>query len=83
MALGYLSVLISYLCINEAVRLRVSSHLQGGTLKSLLDAVEEFLRYHQQIDEEIHSKDEDVDIKAGFIRRLQEVVDDLRTTQTM
>lgn len=78
MAFGYLSVLISYLCINNAVRQRVSSHLQGQTLKPLVDAVEEFLHYHEQIDEETHLNDENKEGKEGFIRRLQEIVGDLR-----
>lgn len=78
MAFGYLSVLISHLCINNAVRLRVSSQLHGQTLKPLVDAVEEFLHYHKQIDEESHLDDENKEGKEGFVRRLQEIVGDLR-----
>lgn len=60
----------------------MGSRFQGQTLKPLLDAVEEFLHYHRQIDEETQLKDEDFSVKADFIRRLQEVVDDLRFAQS-
>lgn len=57
----------------------MNSCLPGQTLQQLLNAVEEFLHYHRQIDEEICEENEDVDVKASFIRRLQGVVDELRT----
>lgn len=81
MAFGYLSVLLSYLCVNKEVRLRVSSRLQGRTLRQLLDAVDEFLHYHRQIDEEIYQDDGEMDVRAGFIDRLQRMVNELKIEQ--
>lgn len=81
MAFGYLSVLLSYLCVNQEVRLRVSSRLQGRTLKQLLDAVDEFLHYHRQIDEDIYQDDGEMDVRAGFIDRLQRMVNELKMEQ--
>ena len=80
MAFGYLSVLLSYLCLNGTIRKRVCSRLRGGTLTQLLDTVEEFLQYHRQIDEEIHRNDRgaELDVRAGFIGRLQGVVEGLK-----
>ncbi|MCJ1471212.1 hypothetical protein MMC07_009860 [Pseudocyphellaria aurata] len=80
-AFGYLSVLLSYLCVNQEVRLRVSSRLRGRTLGQLLDAVDEFLHYHRQIDEEIYQDDGEMDVKAGFIDRLQRMVNELKLEQ--
>lgn len=61
--------------------MKVSSRFQGRTLKPLLDAVEEFLHYHRQIDKEMFLKEDNFIVKAEFIHRLQEVVDDLRILQ--
>lgn len=81
MAFGYLSVLLSYLCVNEIVRQRVTSLFQQQTLKPLLDAVEEFLQYHRQIDDEVCHSDEEIDVRTGFIDRLQRVVNELKREQ--
>lgn len=81
MAFGYLSVLLSYLCVNGVIRTRVGSRLQGRTLKTLLDAVEEFLHYHRQVDEEIYPSDGESEVRAGFIDRLQRVVNELKIEQ--
>lgn len=77
-AFGYLSVLLSNLCINGVIREQVRSRLQGGTLKQLLDAVEEFLHYHRQVDDQFCDVGEEIDVKVGFVGRLQSVVDRLK-----
>lgn len=77
-AFGYLSVLLSYLCLNKTVRFMISSQLQGGSLKKLLDAVQEFLHYHREIDANIHQDEEGVDVQADFIDRLQRLIDGLK-----
>ena len=77
-AFGYLSVLLSYLCLNKTVRFMVSSQFQGGSLKRLLDAVQEFLHYHREIDANIHQDEEGVDVQADFIDRLQRLIDGLK-----
>lgn len=59
----------------------MSSRLQGRTLKQLLDAVDEFLHYHRQIDEEIYQDDGEMDVRAGFIDRLQRMVNELKMEQ--
>ena len=52
--------------------------LQGGTLKQLLDAVDEFLRYNRQIANDANCSDPDAEFKAGFTSRLQDVLDQLK-----
>jgi len=44
----------------------------------LLDAVEEFLQYHKQIESESRPDDAEGDLRAGFVGRLQGVVDSLK-----
>ena len=72
-------MLLSYLCINRTVRSLVNAHAEGPTLDALLDAVEEFLQYHRQIDDGIQREDRGTDRRANFVNRLQSLVDDLRS----
>ena len=51
----------------------------GPTLDVLLDAVEEFLQYHRQIDDGTQQEDEVTDRRANFVSRLQGLVDELRS----
>lgn len=78
MALGYLSVLLGFLCLNMKVRAWVSARLQGGTLKQLVDALEEFLQYYRQIGQEVHQGELVEESKSGFVSRLQGLVQDLK-----
>ncbi len=78
MAFGYLSVLISYLCIDDTIRDKVGSNLQGSTLKQLLDSVEEFMHYHTQVDDEVPQQELELDGKANFLRRLRSVIHELK-----
>lgn len=71
-------MLLGFLCLNTAVKRRVSARLPGGTLTRLVDAVEEFLHYHKQIDGEVYRGDGEGDPKAGTAGRLQGLIDDLR-----
>ncbi len=64
--------------MDDVVRAQISSRLEGGTLKQLLVIVEEFLSFHRKVDEEIARSDGEVDFRAGFISRLQGVIDGLK-----
>ncbi|KAL8801702.1 MAG: hypothetical protein Q9200_006858 [Gallowayella weberi] len=77
-AFGYLSVLLSYLCVEDHARRIVQHELPGGKLQSLLDTVEEFLNYHRQIDEDMDVDDGEMGVKASFIGRLESTVFMLR-----
>lgn len=78
MAFGYLSVLLGYLCIEEEARQTVAGRLEGESLQPLLDAVEEFLQYHRQIDQELVQNEGKMDLKASFVTRLERVVERMR-----
>ncbi|KAL8879692.1 MAG: hypothetical protein Q9198_002745 [Flavoplaca austrocitrina] len=77
-ALGYLSVLLSYLCVEKHARQMVASRLPGGTLQALLNTVVEFLQYHRQIEDDMDEEDGKTDLKASFISRLEATVVGLR-----
>ncbi|KAI4281327.1 MAG: hypothetical protein L6R38_003763 [Xanthoria sp. 2 TBL-2021] len=77
-AFGYLSVLLSYLCVEKHGRQRVASHLPAGTLQALLDTVVDFLQYHRQIDDDMDQEDGETNLKASFISRLESTVIELR-----
>jgi hypothetical protein len=74
---GYLAVLLGYLCKSPILRGNIKSHLEGGSIRVLLIAIEEFLRYHRKI-EEIRHAEGDVDLTVNFIGRLQALVDGLK-----
>ncbi|KAF1915329.1 wings apart-like protein regulation of heterochromatin-domain-containing protein, partial [Ampelomyces quisqualis] len=46
-AIGYLSVLVGNLCLNETTRNKVCAHLPGGHLDSLIDKIKEFVQVHE------------------------------------
>ena len=53
---------------------------EGPTLDALLDAVEEFLQYHRQIDDGTQREGGGTDRRANFVSRLQGLVDELRSS---
>ena len=75
-AFGYLSVLLSYLCLNNAVKSFVNARIEGPSLVVLLDAVDEFLNYHRQIEDGAEREDG----RASFVGRVQGIIDDLRNS---
>ena len=74
-------MLLGWLCLDSAIKMRVSDRLPGNSLKQLLDAVEEFLRYHRSVDQAIVGADGEDDARAIFISRLQSHVDDLKKAE--
>ena len=78
-AFGYLSVLLANLSLNKQIRQRVISQMQGATLKPLLTAVSEFLECHRRVtDQIIQQGEQEVDLKAGLLGRLQELLEQLQ-----
>lgn len=76
-------MLLGWLCLNPAIKARVSDRLPGNSLKQLLDAVEEFLRYHRRVDQVILRDDGEHDARDSFIGRLQSHVDDLKKAERL
>ena len=77
-ATGYLSILLAYLCNHNVLKAQIASRLPGQTLGPLINAVEEFLSYHKQIDECLSHGEDEADTRAGFSRRVQALVDGLK-----
>ena len=76
-----MSVLLAWLCLNPAIKARVSGRLPENSLKRLLDAVDEFLRYHRRVDQVILRGDGEDDARTSFVGRLQSHVDDLKKAE--
>ena len=74
-------MLLGWLCLNPAIKVRVSDRLPGNSLKQLLDAVEEFLRYHRRVDQVILRDDGEDDARDSFVGRLQSHVDNLKKAE--
>ena len=74
-------MLLGWLCLNPAIKARVSDRLPGNRLKQLLDAVEEFLRYHRRVDQVVRRDDGEDDARDSFVGRLQSHVDDLKKAE--
>lgn len=82
-AFGYLSVLLSTLCLDDEVRTQVRGQLPGNSLRRLLGVVEEFLHYYRKVDEELRDPVVEEDAMSGFTSRLQGIVDRIRAAEGM
>jgi hypothetical protein len=47
---GYLSLLLGNLCLNDIVRRQVCMHLPGQKIDTLVESVREFIRYNEEVD---------------------------------
>ena len=76
-AFGYLAVMLANLCQNADARILIAGLLQGQGLSMLVDAVEEFVLYHQQVDKLNFSGEEGQEVWGAFTEKLQRVLDRL------
>ena len=60
------------------MRSHVNYRTIGPTLNALLDSVEEFVQYHNKIDDNTQRSDGGTDRKAHFVGRLLILADELR-----
>ncbi|OCL03855.1 hypothetical protein AOQ84DRAFT_347041 [Glonium stellatum] len=77
-AYGYLSVLLGNLCQNDQVLRKIRSKIPNRRLDVLINAVEEFIQYHQKVDRDMFDGEEGGEISINYTERLQTVVDRLR-----
>jgi hypothetical protein len=75
---GYLSILLSTLCLDSEIRLHLSNSLNGTGLTSVLAAVDEFVQYHRKVDEQLHECHISENPLGEFTSRLQDIVNQVR-----
>ncbi|WEW56302.1 hypothetical protein PRK78_001745 [Emydomyces testavorans] len=80
-AFGYLSVLLSTLCLDDDVRSHVRGQLRGNNLGRLLVIMDEFLHYYRKVEEELKDSALEEDAMSGFTSRLQSIVDRIREAE--
>lgn len=77
-AFGYLSVLLSTLCLNDQARTHLRHSLPGQNLNRLLATVDEFLCHYRKVEKELCSFDTQDDPMAEFTSRLQGIVNRIK-----
>ena len=76
-AIGYLSVLLGFLCLNSEVRAWVGGQLYQGSFKQLVNALEEFLQFYREAGQGVFQGD-GRESAGGYVCRLQGLVEDLK-----
>lgn len=74
-ALGYLAVLLANLCRNREAKGRIQSKLPGCRLNSLVEAIDEFITFHKEVD---RREGAGSDVWTSFTSRLQAVAEVLK-----
>jgi hypothetical protein len=77
-AFGYLSILLSTLCLDDEARFYLRRSLPEQNLDRLLATVDEFLRHYRKVEEELHCPAPEDDPVAEFTSRLQGIVNRIR-----
>jgi acyl carrier protein phosphodiesterase len=74
--IGYLTVLLGNLCLNDAVRSKIRSRLPGRKLDLLVEKVKEFVTLHERVDRmtDQFEGDEGREVSQNYTRRLIQVV---------
>jgi hypothetical protein len=76
-ALGYLSVLLGYLCLSDSIRDRfVLVHPKKNT-QPLLDSINEFILFHRKVAEAQGGEGGTGGSESGSLARLQDLADRL------
>lgn len=73
-AFGYLSVLLSTLCLNDEARTHLRNSFPEKNLDKLLATVDEFLCHYRKVEKELYNSDNQDDPMAEFTSRLQGIV---------
>lgn len=82
--IGYLTVVLGNLCLNNVVRSKIRSRLPGQTMGLLVDKVKEFVRLHEQVDQMTDQFEgaEGREASQNYTRRLMQVVRRLEETES-
>lgn len=74
---GYLTILLGNLCLNERVRRSVARLLPGNNINLLVQKVKEFVQYNQRVDQAEFEGAEGQQTLQNFTLRLMLVVERL------
>ncbi len=76
-AVGYLAVLLLALCLHAGARMHIKESLRPKGLPVIMSTVNEFLQYHQKIEQELHSTQARREA-SGFLVRLQDLITEIQ-----
>lgn len=74
---GYLTMMLGNLCLNDRVRRKVTELLPGNEINLLVHKVKEFVQYNQQLDQAEFEGAEGQQMLQNFTLRLMLVVERL------
>lgn len=73
---GYLSVLLTTLCLNTDAYSQVSHSLSDEGFRQVLSIAEEFQQYHQRVEQDLHESGRGT--KSSFTAELQDIIREVR-----
>ncbi|KAJ5169116.1 uncharacterized protein N7482_004710 [Penicillium canariense] len=77
-AVGYLAILLLALCLHPGARVQVKESLHPNGLAVIMSTVNEFLQYHQKIEQESYSVQANRRETSGFLVRLQDLISQIQ-----
>ncbi|KAJ5608464.1 hypothetical protein N7537_005083 [Penicillium hordei] len=80
-AVGYLAVLLLTLSLDPETRSKIKSSLAPNGLTAVISTVDEFLQYHQKIEQETSTFPTQGQPASGFLSRLQELISRIRLAE--
>ncbi|CAI7648538.1 unnamed protein product [Penicillium crustosum] len=80
-AVGYLAVLLLTLSLDPETRSKIKSSLAPNGLTPVISTVDEFLQYHQKIEQETSTFPTQGQPASGFLSRLQELITRIRLAE--
>jgi hypothetical protein len=82
-AVGYLSVLLGNVCLNEPIKSRIRARLPGQHLGTLIDKIKEFVCVHEHVDRKAKHYDgaEAQETWQNYTTRLMQVVEKLEQAE--
>ena len=81
--IGYLTVLLGNLCLNDSVRQKVRSRLPGQQMDFLITEIKKFVRLHQRVDREVNQieGEEGNEVWQDYTTRLMHVAERLEKAE--
>jgi hypothetical protein len=83
-AIGYLSVLVGNLCLNESIKTKVRAQLPDQELNTLVEKIKEFVRIHEHVNRKAkqYEGEEGQETWQNYTARIMLVVEQLEKMET-